>query len=46
MLAKGSVAPEFELADQSGRVRTLSELLSDGPLILYFYPAHFTPGCT
>ena len=46
MLAKGSVAPEFELADQSGRKRTLSGLLSDGPLILYFYPADFTPGCT
>jgi len=46
MLANGSVAPEFELADQSGRTRTLSGLLSDGPLILYFYPADFTPGCT
>jgi peroxiredoxin Q/BCP len=46
MLAKGSVAPEFELADQSGSMRTLSGLLSDGPLILYFYPADFTPGCT
>jgi peroxiredoxin Q/BCP len=46
MLIKGSVAPEFELADQDGRERTLSKLLSDGPLILYFYPADFTPGCT
>jgi peroxiredoxin Q/BCP len=46
MLANGSVAPEFELADQAGRKRTLSTLLSDGPLILYFYPADFTPGCT
>jgi len=46
MLANGSVAPDFELADQSGRKRTLSSLLSDGPLILYFYPADFTPGCT
>jgi peroxiredoxin Q/BCP len=46
MLAKGSVAPDFELADQSGRKRSLSTLLTDGPLILYFYPADFTPGCT
>ena len=46
MLANGSVAPEFELVDQGGRKRTLSSLLSDGPLILYFYPADFTPGCT
>jgi len=46
MLANGSVAPEFELADQTGRKRTLSGLLAEGPLILYFYPADFTPGCT
>src|SRR4029450_177609 len=46
MYTKGSLAPEFELADQSGSIRTLSSLLSDGPLILYFYPADFTPGCT
>jgi peroxiredoxin Q/BCP len=46
MLEKGSVAPEFELADQSGRKRSLAGLLTDGPLILYFYPADFTPGCT
>jgi peroxiredoxin Q/BCP len=24
----------------------LADLLADGPLILYFYPADFTPGCT
>ncbi len=46
MLEKGSVAPDFELVDQTGRKRTLSGLLKDGPLILYFYPADFTPGCT
>ena len=46
MLTNGSVAPDFELADQEGRTQTLSRLLADGPLILYFYPADFTPGCT
>ena len=46
MLTKGTVAPEFELADQTGRKRSLKELLREGPLILYFYPADFTPGCT
>ena len=46
MLAKGTKAPEFELADQDGRKHTLKALLKDGPLILYFYPADFTPGCT
>ena len=46
MLAKGTQAPEFELADQDGRKHTLKSLLAGGPLILYFYPADFTPGCT
>jgi peroxiredoxin Q/BCP len=46
MLANGQKAPDFELSDQSGRKHTLKSLLKDGPLILYFYPADFTPGCT
>lgn len=46
MLANGQKAPEFELPDQDGRKQTLKSLLKDGPLILYFYPADFTPGCT
>ncbi len=46
MLEPGSRAPEFELADDQGGETTLSDLLQQGPLILYFYPADFTPGCT
>ena len=46
MLKRGNEAPDFTLPDQDGRKRRLSELLDDGPLILYFYPADFTPGCT
>jgi peroxiredoxin Q/BCP len=46
MLNKGTKAPEFRLSDQDGRTHTLKSLLADGPLILYFYPADFTPGCT
>lgn len=46
MLEAGSRAPEFVLADDRGGETTLSDLLKDGPLILYFYPADFTPGCT
>jgi peroxiredoxin Q/BCP len=46
MLANGQKAPEFDLADQNGKRHTLKSLLKDGPLILYFYPADFTPGCT
>jgi peroxiredoxin Q/BCP len=46
MLAIGGRAPEFTLPDQDERNVSLSTLLRDGPLILYFYPADFTPGCT
>jgi peroxiredoxin Q/BCP len=46
MLANGTKAPEFDLSDQDGRQHNLKSLLAEGPLILYFYPADFTPGCT
>ena len=46
MLAIGARAPEFTLPDQDDRPVSLSTLLNRGPLILYFYPADFTPGCT
>ena len=46
MLKPGERAPEFTLPDQDSRERSLTSLLGDGPLILYFYPADFTPGCT
>src|SRR5215475_9466116 len=46
MLAIGSRAPEFTLPDQDDRSVSLTTLLNRGPVILYFYPADFTPGCT
>lgn len=46
MLAIGARAPEFTLPDADGQATSLSNLLRDGPLVLYFYPADFTPGCT
>lgn len=46
MLKPGSRAPEFVLEDSDGTEVNLSDLLENGPLILYFYPADFTPGCT
>lgn len=46
MLKQGDKAPEFVLANDEGVDTSLSDLLQDGPLILYFYPADFTPGCT
>ena len=46
MLKIGDTAPDFELTDQSGSVTNLNQLINDGDLILYFYPADFTPLCT
>ena len=42
----GDEAPDFELPDETGAPRRLSDLLRDGPVVLYFYPAAMTPGCT
>ena len=42
----GDTVPEFELADDTGTVRSLSGLLADGPVVLFFYPAAMTYGCT
>ncbi len=46
MLNTDEKAPEFTLPDQDGHDISLSSLIKDGPAILYFYPADFTPGCT
>jgi peroxiredoxin Q/BCP len=35
--ARGEIAPDFELPDSSGAIRRLSELTSQGPLVLLFY---------
>src|SRR5919107_693431 len=45
-MQQGDVAPDFELADETGTPRRLSELLADGPVVLFFYPAAMTAGCT
>ena len=45
-LAAGSPAPDFELPDQDGKPRRLNDLLLEGPVVLFFYPAADTPGCT
>lgn len=42
----GDLAPDFTLLDQNGTSRTLSMLLADGPVALFFYPAAMTAGCT
>jgi thioredoxin-dependent peroxiredoxin len=48
-LSTGSKAPDFTLqATQGGNVFTfsLAAALKKGPVVLYFYPAAFTTGCT
>ena len=42
----GDRAPDFVLEDDRGQPRRLSDLLGDGPVVLYFYPQAMTPGCT
>ncbi len=44
-LQVGDKAPEFEMTDGDGKVWSLSELRGK-KVILYFYPADDTPGCT
>jgi peroxiredoxin Q/BCP len=42
----GDTAPDFELPDETGTPRRLSELLTGGPVVLFFYPGAMTYGCT
>jgi peroxiredoxin Q/BCP len=42
----GDPVPDFELPDQDGGPRRLSTLVSQGPVVLFFYPAAMTGGCT
>ncbi len=45
-MEKGDSAPDFELPDETGTPRSLGGFLAEGPIVLYFYPAAMTPGCT
>ena len=45
MLEIGTKAPDLELPDQDGKLRTLSEFRGQ-KVVLYFYPKDMTPGCT
>jgi thioredoxin-dependent peroxiredoxin len=45
-MRKGDTFPDFELADENGTPRKLGDLLAGGPVVLFFYPAAMTYGCT
>ncbi|MDX6217996.1 MAG: thioredoxin-dependent peroxiredoxin [Frankiales bacterium] len=45
-LKAGDKAPDFTLPDETGAERTLSSYLATGPVVLFFYPAANTAGCT
>ena len=45
MLSIGTIAPDFELLDQNGEARRLSDYHGQR-VILYFYPKDMTAGCT
>ncbi|MET7964646.1 peroxiredoxin [Micromonospora zamorensis] len=42
----GDVVEDFELPDETGTPRRLSEFLAAGPVVLFFYPGAMTRGCT
>jgi peroxiredoxin Q/BCP len=46
MLNVGSRAPVLNARDHHGKDVRSDELLGKGPMVVYFYPKDFTPGCT
>ncbi|MFE5487356.1 peroxiredoxin [Streptomyces sp. NPDC056527] len=42
----GDIVEDFTLPDETGTPRSLVGLLADGPVVLFFYPAALTAGCT
>ena len=42
----GDVAPDFTLQDSEGNTVSLQAALASGPVLLAFFPAAFTSGCT
>ncbi len=45
LLSEKSIAPDFELADETGKFHKLSNYRGKY-VLLYFYPKDDTPGCT
>ncbi|MAD76857.1 MAG: thioredoxin-dependent thiol peroxidase [Rheinheimera sp.] len=45
-LTAGQQAPNFTLPDQHSKAISLSNLLQQSKVLVYFYPKAMTPGCT
>lgn len=45
LLTEKTLAPDFELADETGKMQKLSDYKGKN-ILLYFYPKDDTPGCT
>ena len=46
VVAVGDLVEDFALPDETGTPRRLSEFVAAGPVVLFFYPAAMTRGCT
>lgn len=42
----GDPLPKFSLKDQTGQLFSSEEYKGISPLVIFFYPKDFTPGCT
>jgi peroxiredoxin Q/BCP len=45
-MMEGETAPNFALCDHTGQALTLTALLADGPVVLFFFPLASSPICT
>lgn len=46
MIGVGDAAPDFELKNSKGKSFKLSSYKNKKPVVVFFYPADNTPGCT
>ncbi|MEL6917522.1 MAG: peroxiredoxin [Bacteroidota bacterium] len=42
----GTTVPDFSLKDQHGEEFSIGTLIGKKPMVIYFYPKDYTPGCT
>lgn len=45
-MKKGDTLPDFTLNDQNGQTYSSAKVKGKQPVVVYFYPKNFTPGCT